>query len=326
MDKIPLGLYLTNNSVQHSLDLVILAESLGYEQAWTNHHLLGSADPIVLLSSASQRTNSIQLGIGVLPIYHRDIVSTASIFVALNELMPDRINCGLGTWIEGGLNPKGKIRPLNDLREALTTLRKLWQKESISNHGNYVDLTEIEFTHQHLNERTKIPIYLGAVQDKMIKLTGEIADGWIAGFGTSPEYTKRAMSILSNSKRFNAIKRIGIIPTIVDEDTDKAFDLSRKIVAENVLGWVELPKIQFLGVAEDLIEEVRTRLEKKEPIDSIAELIPDNVVKKFVAVGSVSDCQMKFSEMRRNGITCPLILPFGKDVPLMLRSLISFMS
>jgi len=174
-----------------------------------------------------------------------------------------------------------------------------------------------------LNERTRIPIYLGAVRDKMMKLTGDIADGWIAGFGTTPEYTKRAMSILSKSKRLNAIKRIGIIPTIVYEDTEKAFDLSRKLVAGDVLGWTELAKIQFLGVAEDLIEEVRTRLEKKELIDSIAELIQDNIVKKFVAVGSVSDCQMKFREMKRNGITCPLILFFGKDIPLMLRSLIA---
>ena len=76
-----------------------------------------------------------------------------------------------------------------------------------------------------------------------MKLTGDIADGWIAGFGTTPEYTKRAMSILSKSKRLNAIKRIGIIPTIVYEDTEKAFDLSRKLVAGDVLGWTELAKI-----------------------------------------------------------------------------------
>ena len=91
-----------------------------------------------------------------------------------------------------------RARPLAVMREIVTTVRALLANETVTFHGEYVHLEGVELDYVHQERRPKdVPIYIGATGDKMMELTGEIADGVVLNYLVSPSYNRKAMELLA---------------------------------------------------------------------------------------------------------------------------------
>lgn len=93
-----------SQALQHSLDLAVLAEDLGYQRIWfAEHHAksLVGRSPEVLITAAAARTKTIRVGSGSVLLNHYSAYRVAEVFCTLNELYPGRIDLGIGRATAG---------------------------------------------------------------------------------------------------------------------------------------------------------------------------------------------------------------------------------
>lgn len=88
------------DALRHTLDLVVLAESLGYHRYWfAQHHgsaAFASASPEVLMAAAARVTSAIRIGSGGFLLGEYPPLRLAEIARTLEAVAPGRIDIGLG--------------------------------------------------------------------------------------------------------------------------------------------------------------------------------------------------------------------------------------
>ncbi len=87
-------------AIAASLDLVSLADELGYRRYWfAEHHnmpAVASTTPPVLIAAAASRTSRIRVGSGGVMLPNHSPLVVAEQFAALEAIAPGRIDLGLG--------------------------------------------------------------------------------------------------------------------------------------------------------------------------------------------------------------------------------------
>ena len=93
-------------AVRNSLDLVRVAERLGYRRYWfAEHHInpgVAGSSPTLLIAMAAAVTDHIRLGSGGVQSGHRTALSVVEEFGLLDALHPGRVDLGIGR--SGGRN------------------------------------------------------------------------------------------------------------------------------------------------------------------------------------------------------------------------------
>jgi alkanesulfonate monooxygenase SsuD/methylene tetrahydromethanopterin reductase-like flavin-dependent oxidoreductase (luciferase family) len=133
--------------IQHALEQVELADRLGYDYAWeVEHHFLEeyshSSAPEVFLSAASQRTERIRLGHGIVQLPTNHPARVAERVSTLDLISHGRVELGVG---EGSsvteLHPFD--RRFRDKREvwedAMRCLMPMFWEEGWEYHGEFFD-------------------------------------------------------------------------------------------------------------------------------------------------------------------------------------------
>lgn len=169
------------------IQFAIEAEKLGLDVCWVAE-AWGSDAPSVLGYLAA-RTQRMLLGSGILQVGVRSPVMVAQTAITLSNLSNGRFLLGLGAsgpQVIEGLHGLSFSRPLARIRETVDIVRQAFAGGKISHSGKEFQIPRpdgeavpmrLSATPQH-----SIPIYLAALSPAMLRLTGEIADGWL---GTS---------------------------------------------------------------------------------------------------------------------------------------------
>ena len=187
-----LGLYLGYSGATMSLptEKVLLAERLGYDSVWTAEAY--GSDAITPLAYLAAITRRIRLGTGIMQLAARTPAAAAMAIATLDALAGgDRAIAGLGVSgpqiVEGWYGqPWG--RPYWRLRDYVAIMRKvLVRKEPVQHDGSEIQLPfkgpgalgvgKPLMSILHTNPR--IPIWLGTGTEANVKLTAEVADGWL---------------------------------------------------------------------------------------------------------------------------------------------------
>jgi len=147
------------------------AEEAGFDQFWVSDDLfLRSA--WVILSSVAQATRRIQIGTCIANPYTLHPAEMAMAAATLDELSGGRFVLGISSGADDFLNWIGITaeKPLSAVRDTVLTLRKLWRGEPGSMTG-WTEEARLRFAARD------IPIYIGAMSPRMLRLIGEIGDG-----------------------------------------------------------------------------------------------------------------------------------------------------
>ena len=87
-------------ALQRDLDLIVLLDELGYDEAWIGeHHSAGYeiiASPEVFIATAAERTKNLRLGTGVSSLPYHQPLMLADRMVLLDHLTKGRIMLGVG--------------------------------------------------------------------------------------------------------------------------------------------------------------------------------------------------------------------------------------
>ncbi len=321
------ALYLQDaHTLQDAISFVQYAEKRGFEAVWQAESRL-VRDAIVPMAAFAATTSRIKIGSGVINNWTRNSAVIAATFLTLDDLAPDRIICGIGAWWDPLAAKVGikRDKPLLAMRETVTTVRALLNRERVTFQGEFVQLDDVELDVVHgRKEPRNVPIYIGATGPQMMALTGEIADGAVLNYLVAPRYNQGALDQLEQGARkagrsMDEIDRPQLVVCSVDNDRKRALDGARKLVTQYLGQQPHIMKAS--GVSQELLDEINQVLTwpaTEEQILEAMKLVPDDVVQMITASGTPEEVRAKVREYVEYGATCPILYPLGTDVRLMI--------
>ncbi len=321
------ALYLQDaHDLRDGLEYVKYAEARGFEAVWQAESRL-VRDAIVPMAAYAAVTEKIKVGSGVINNWTRNIGLLAATFLTLDDLAPDRVICGIGAWWDPLARNVGieRRRPLTAMRETVEVLRRLLNMERVTFNGEFHHVEGIELDVVHgRREPRNVPIMIGATGDKMMELTGEIADGVVLNYCVPPAYNDRAMELLDKGARKTGrtvedLDRPQLVVCSVDRDHDKAIDTTRELLTQYLAQQPHIAKAS--GVSQDIVAEIQSILgwpATHEQIQRAKHLVPGDLIHRITASGTPEAARSKVNEYRQRGATCPILYPVGGDVKLLI--------
>ena len=322
-----LAIYLQDaHSIPDAIGYVQYAEQRGFEAVWQADSRL-VRDAVVPMAAFAASTETIRIGSGVVDCWTRNPARLASTFSTLDDLAPGRIILGIGAWWEPLATKVGvhRHRSLKAMRETVEACRALLADETVTYDGEFVHLDGVELDYVYQERRPKdVPIYIGATGDKMLELTGEIADGVVLNYLVSPEYNRRAMDRLDDGaaragRSVDDLDRPQLVVCSVAETRAEALDGARLMVTQYLGQQPHIMKAS--GVPESVLEEIGRVLTwpaTHEQVEAASKLVPDDIVQMICAAGTADEVREKVAQYMADGCTCPILYPLGPDVRLMI--------
>lgn len=148
------------------------AEVAGFDQFWVSNDLFLRSAP-VLLAAVAGATSRIELGTCILNPYTLHPAEIAMLAATLDELSGGRFNLGLAAGAAEFLKWVGlpQTRPVETTRRALLAIRATLAGARGADPAWSGD-AYLRFAAPRV-----VPLYLGALSPRMLRLAGELADG-----------------------------------------------------------------------------------------------------------------------------------------------------
>ena len=188
--KLGIGIGYSGAQLRIPVERIQAAERLGYDSVWTAEAY--GSDAISPLAYLAAKTSRIRLGTGINQLAARTPAATAMAAATVDQLAGgNRFICGLGVSgpqiVEGWYGqPWGK--PNTRIRDYVAILRKVFERKApVAHAGKEIALPYTgpgamgigKPLMSILHPNPKIPIWLGTGTEANVKMTAEIADGWL---------------------------------------------------------------------------------------------------------------------------------------------------
>lgn len=256
-----------------------------------------------MLSAVSGRTSTQKIGSSIINIYSRSPAAIAMGAVTVDTISNGRMILGLGTSslpIVEDFHGYKFEKPLERMKEYVEIIKLVSSGKPISYSGNMFNLKN--FTLLIKPQRESIPIYIAAVNKKMVNLTWDIGDGVIFYLRPKNEM-KETISKMQSKRKIDITCQI---ITCISENSQEAIDRAKKTLAFYIsVGKIYrefLAKNGFENETSNIFEEF-----KKSGFASNHELIPDSMLKELTISGTPEECKKQLQTFRDTGINLPII-------------------
>ena len=324
-----MSLYMQDkHPISYELEIAKYAEERGFSEIWQADTRL-ARDCVVLMSAFLATTKTLRIGSGVLPIWTRNPAVIAATWSTMWELAgkvdgQSRVMLGLGAWWEpiAGRVGVDRRKPLTAMRENVESIRALFSMEEVTYQGEFVNLEKVKLdvAFGDLSPRD-IPIYIGATGPKMLEMAGEICDGVVLNYLVSVDYIKNAVKLVEKgaAKAGKTLEEVDrpelIVCSLSDEDPDAAMFEAKKLAAYYFATEPHIMKAS--GADEELLEQVQSIMgwpATEEDYIKASKIIPEDIVRNIMAVGTSKECRSKVKEYVDAGVTCPILYPMMDDI------------
>ncbi len=195
-------------------------ERAGIDVGWVAE--LYSFDAVSILGYLAAKTETMELGSAILPIYSRTPTLTAMTAAGLDAVSEGRFILGIGAsgpQVIEGWHGVPYDKPIGRQRELIEICRKVWRREVVTHDGPsyHLPLPEGEGTGlgkplKLINhpKRANIPVYIASLGPKNVEVTAEIAEGWLPVFF----HPEKAASVWGDSLAAGAAKRDPSLPPL----------------------------------------------------------------------------------------------------------------
>lgn len=303
--------YWNNITKEELIEFAHLAEYLGYDSIWVPE--MWGRDSFSILGLLASNTSRIKLATGIIPIYSRSPAIIAQTIATLDEISEGRMILGLGTSgpiVIENWHGVPYDKPLQRTRECIEIIRMIINSERVNYEGEVFDLKNFRLSFKPV--RKSIPIFIAAMGEKNIQLTGEVADGWIP-FLVPPEYLESGKKLLEEgiSKATKMAGQVEInpyIPAAVSKDEVLAIDTIKEYIAYYVGGmgtFYHQAMIRYGFKSEaDSIVEAWSSGDKSGAITNVTQEMVDAIS----ICGSSNEGKSKIAEYIKCGADLPVIL------------------
>ena len=287
------------------IDLVVLAESLGYESAWVAEGHGG--DQFAILAACAMRTSRIRLGTSISSVFVRTAPTIAMAASTIADLSDGRFILGLGSSHKAQVEPEHGMayaKPLTRTRETVAIVRELIREGRVSFHGETIRIENFDlwYTPRHRD----IPLYLSAVFQKGIVLCGEVADGIILTRSTLRTAAQVRMHLAEGARNAGRdptqIEVTSLLPASVGDTRDAAFYCGffpryNRLMADHGFA------TEAAAIAEAWAHGDRETAERA---------VSDAMIDATSVSGTPDQCRARIEAYRQSGIDVPIISPFAR--------------
>jgi probable F420-dependent oxidoreductase len=296
------------------IDLVVLAERLGYESAWVAEGHGG--DQFAILAACAMRTSRILLGTSISSVFVRTAPTIAMAASTIADLSGGRFILGLGSSHKAQVEPEhGAVygKPLTRTRETVAIVRELIREGRVSYQGETIRIENFDlwYTPRH----REIPVYLSAVFQKGIALCGEVADGIILTRSTlrtaAQVRTHLAEGASKAGRAANEIEVTTLLPASVGDTRGAALAALRPGIAFYCGFFPRYNRMMAehgFAAEAGAIAEAWARGDREAAEDAVS----DQMIDATTVSGTPEQCRARIQEYRQSGIDLPIISPFAR--------------
>lgn len=184
------GLFLSPDAsgAEQVIDNAELADALGLDLVTFQDHPYQARhlDAWTLLSFVAARTDTVRVAPNVASLPLRPPVVLAKAAATLDILSGGRVDLALGAgafWdaiVAAGGPRRTPKQAVDALVEAIEVIRAMWAGQTVRVDGEHYRVTGL---HGGPPPRHDIPIWIGSYGKRMLRVTGELADGWVPSMG-----------------------------------------------------------------------------------------------------------------------------------------------
>jgi len=274
---------------KYSPDVVWIPETWGMEN-------------FSMLSMVSQIVPS-KIGSSIINVYSRSPTLVAMGAATIDTISNGRLILGLGTSSEPIVKDwhgQEFEQPASRLKEYIEIIRLVLSGKKVDFNGKFFSLKNFSLLIKP--PRKHIPIYLAAINQKMIELTWQTADGVIF-------YLRPISELKETVEKMQKKRRIDVtcqIITCMSDDSEKAKIRAKKTLAFYIsIGKIYrdfLSKNGFHKETANIFDEY-----KKSGLKSNHEFVSDSMLNQLTICGTPSECVKQLQKFRQTGIDLPII-------------------
>jgi F420-dependent oxidoreductase-like protein len=314
---------------QAGLDTIWVAEAYGF-------------DGVSLMGYLAAVTERVEIGSAILPIYTRTPTLLAMTAAGVDSLSDGRCILGLGAsgpQVIEGFHGVPYTQPLARTREIVDICRRVWARERGTYEGAIYTLPLPAEEGTGLGKplklitrpvRDRIPIYVAALGPRNVRMTAEVADGWLPLFYL-PEKVDDVWGAdlaAGAAARADDLAPLEVVAgglLAVGDDAASYRDLARPMIALYVGGMGAKGRNFYndlacrYGFEDDAAKIQDLYLDGHK--DEAAAAVPEGLLEAATICGPEGYVRDRIAAFKEAGVTSLNVTPIAEDVPALVTRL-----
>jgi probable F420-dependent oxidoreductase len=297
----PIGLPITL-----CMDVVHQAEERGFDSIWVGE--AWGTETGTLASALLARSRRIHVGTGIMSLYLRPPTLTAMQAATLDIVAPGRVRLGIGVSTRN-INSFHGIPwdfPVSRTREYVHIIRRVLNGERVTYDGRFYKPQGFQLS---MEPPKHLPIYLAAVNPRMLQLAGEIADGvhlaWLPASQAPHSVAEIAKGAAKAGRSLSDITIGAYIHTAVTKEPELTMHQLRRVLVGYCQANTYIQGFRHFGYG-DILDEVHARWRAKDRAGAEA-AIPDSMVNDLYVFGAPDECRAHIDRFMQAGIQVPVV-------------------
>jgi probable F420-dependent oxidoreductase len=259
----------------------------------------------VPLALGAAWTKRATLGTAIVGAFSRGPGMIAAGAAAVAEAAPGRFILGIGAGSSVNVQNWNSVpyeRPLKRVEEVVLAVRQALDGQQANLQGETIQVSGFRLGRPPAE---RVPIYIAALREKMLRLAGRTADGVIINWLSADDVQESLRPV--HEEAANAGKDPGDFPVVcrlfvcVTDDADYAREQFRR----QVTGYLNVPVYrkfqQWLGRGEELrrMNELWDTGDRKGALEAV----PEEVISDLAVIGNARECREQIMRYYENGVT-----------------------
>lgn len=222
-----LGIFYGPSGDLHGVDGLVndaqRAAADGFPSYWIPQMPMG-IDALTALAIAGREVPDIELGTAVVPTYPRHPLIMAQQACTVTSIVGERLALGIGLSHKPVIERQYGMsfeRPVRHMREYLDVLNQAFDQQAVSYTGETITASNPRM----LRDAPRPGLYVAALGEQMLKVTGRHADGtitWMTGAMTLAEHTRPTIDDAAEAADKPRPRVIAGLPICVTNDVEGA--------------------------------------------------------------------------------------------------------
>ena len=309
--NVRLGLTLPLGSAASAVAQAQAARAEGFEEIWLAE--VAGGDAYALAGALAVGVPGMPIGTAVVPAQTRTPMIHAMAAMTLSQLTEGNFMLGLGLSSpnivrDWGGQPYDK--PLTRMREHLEVLRKMLTGQKLEFEGKTLSSKRFKLGGAPVGN---VPLYLGALNEQMLKLTGELCDGVILNMVPEKALPQILGAVRAGAEaagrdpgKIEVVSRLHVVML----DDEKA---GRQLI-RNVFGaYAATPGynkcFEWIGFKEEA-QAIRERFAKGDRA-GVAEAVSDELCEAMAVIGNADKVRARVRAYAEQGVDVCVINPIA---------------
>ena len=281
------------------------AEALGYTDFWSAE---SDVDPWIVLALGAAWTMRATLGTAIVGAFTRGPAIIAVGAAAMDEAAPGRFVLGIGSgsnvtverWNGGRFE-----RPLTRVTEVVAAVRQALDGEAMAVQGETLRVSGFRLGRP---APSRVPIYVAALQERMVRQAVRIADGVITNWLSADDVEQVAAVVRDEARRvgkdperYPIVCRITVCPTTEPR--------AREQFRRAITAYLNVPVYrrfhQWLGRGNALAE-MNAKWDAGDRRGALA-AVPERAIDELAVLGTPEQCRDAIRRYVAAGVTVPVV-------------------